>query len=342
MSCSRLLRRLRNDPRFLCKYLIWTNVFCLLYFIITTDQYDIPGNQPEQEVQPEHLSDFKFRYFNLDQWRDVKPFKLKHSAEIFFRSIGESECYIRGTDLVESERRKKCICVKRYFGVNCGIPESAWFSFYRNNSTARLKLKPRKVPRRLIHALQVNHEFDLFEARMEMLKDVVDVYLLLESNYTACGNEKQLLFMNKFRAGWLENFQDKIQYVFLSFFHEAAKTNGWFADSYLRLFLGQEGMKMVENARDDDVFLLLDADELPSPESLIFLKAFDGWTEPVKFGFRWNVFGFFWLEAEEPAGFLSGMVGKLLGVKERKTERLLTLYVACTVGMLRQGKTSSL
>ena len=231
----------------------------------------------------------------------------------------------------------ECVCQESYHGPNCGIPDSAWFSYFKHNRRERLKLKPRKTPRRLIHGLQVNHEFEMLEARVKMLEDVVDVYLLLESNYTAYGSGKELLFLDKFRAGWLAEYQDKIQYVFLSFFHEAAKKNGWFADSYLRLFLGQEGMKMVENVRDDDVFLLLDADELPTPESLIFLKVFDGWTEPVKFGFRWNVFGFFWLEAEEPGGLLSGMVGKLMGVKQRKTERLLTLYVACTVGMLRHG-----
>ena len=81
-------------------------------------------------------------------------------------------------------RRSDCVCLESFHGAHCGIPDSAWYSFYRNNKTARLKLKPRKVPRRLIHGLQVNHEFDLFEARLEMLKDVVDVYLLLESNYT--------------------------------------------------------------------------------------------------------------------------------------------------------------
>ena len=317
--------------------MIWTNVLCFIYFTVTADHYDIPGNEPDLTRKEEDKDDFKFRNFNLDRWRNVEHFKLRDSSERFFRSFGESECYISGTDLEESERRKKCICVKRYFGVNCGIPDSAWYSFYRNNKTARLKLKPRKTARRLIHGLQVNHEFEMLEARVKMLEDVVDVYLLLESNYTAYGSGKELLFLDKFRAGWLAEYQDKIQYVFLSFFHEAAKKNGWFADSYLRLFLGQEGMKMVENVRDDDVFLLLDADELPTPESLIFLKVFDGWTEPVKFGFRWNVFGFFWLEAEEPGGLLSGMVGKLMGVKQRKTERLLTLYVACTVGMLRHG-----
>ena len=89
-------------------------------------------------------------------------------------------------------------------------------------------------------------------------------------------------------------------------------------------------------SRDDDIFLLLDADELPTVEALMFLKLFDGWTEPVKFGFRWTVFGFYWLKAEEP-----GMLDKVpfLGslINSQKAEKLLTLYVACTVGMLRQG-----
>ena len=61
----------------------------------------------------------------------------------------------------------------------------------------------------------------------------------------------------------------------------------------------------------------------------ISIKVFDGWTEPVKFGFRWNVFGFFWLEAEEPGGWWS------LGARR---EKFLTLFVACTVGMLREGE----
>ena len=35
-------------------------------------------------------------------------------------------------------------------------------------------------------------------------------------------------------------------------------------------------MSLVENVREDDIFLLLDADELPNKESLLFLKLFDG------------------------------------------------------------------
>ena len=81
---------------------------------------------------------------------------------------------------------------------------------------------------------------------------------------------------------------------------------------------------------------LLDADELPTVETLMFLKMYDGWSEPVKFGFRWTVYGFFWLESEEP-GMLETIPIFSKIFKPEKKEKLLTLYVVCTVGMLREG-----
>ena len=39
-----------------------------------------------------------------------------------------------------------------------------------------MQVRPRA--RRLIHAVLVNHEYDLLEARVNMLKDVVDVFVL--------------------------------------------------------------------------------------------------------------------------------------------------------------------
>ena len=87
-------------------------------------------------------------------------------------------------------------------------------------------------------------------------------------------------------------------------------------------------MIKILNGRDDDVFLLLDADELPAPEALLFLKVFDGWTEPVRLTMRWTVFGFFWL--------MSNQVGQR-EVKEEKTEKIFTPYAACTIEMLQKG-----
>ena len=165
--------------------------------------------------------------------------------------------------------------------------------------------------------------------------------------------------------------------MFLPFFPKAGETNGWYADSFLRLYLGKRGMSLLSGVRDDDLFLLLDADELPTPEALTFLKemfkqlsskreayfdslllvvfhrqasvsaccvntscqAYDGWTEPVKFGFRWTVFGFFWLKADDRG--LLGRVPMLGNFLAPEKEKLLTLFAACTVGLLRQGGSQS-
>ena len=43
-------------------------------------------------------------------------------------------------------------------------------------TTHILQVRPRA--RRLIHSVLVNHEYDLLEARVNMLKDVVDVFVL--------------------------------------------------------------------------------------------------------------------------------------------------------------------
>ena len=127
--------------------------------------------------------------------------------------------------------------------------ESAWESHYKHYKGSLQKLKPRKTPRRLIHGLQVNHEFDLFDARLKSLQDTIDVYIVLESNYSSYGEAKPLSFFDKFKKGWLSEFQDKLVYVFLPFFPKAGETNGWYADSFLRLYLGKGGMKLIDNVR---------------------------------------------------------------------------------------------
>ena len=59
--------------------------------------------------------------------------------------------------------------------------------------------------------------------------------------------------------------------------------------------MGQEGMKLVNNVRDDDLFLMTDGDEVPFREPLLFLKLYDGYTVPVAMNLRWTTFRFYWL-----------------------------------------------
>ena len=103
--------------------------------------------------------------------------------------------------------------------------------------------------RRVVMAFPVNHEFDMTEIRFQttlflfnhkkmylsfnrirMLANVVDVFMIAESNITAGGDPKPLHFFEAFRSGFLAEFQHKILYVYRDFFPAGYVKDGWKAD----------------------------------------------------------------------------------------------------------------
>ncbi|XP_024288667.1 beta-1,4-mannosyl-glycoprotein 4-beta-N-acetylglucosaminyltransferase isoform X2 [Oncorhynchus tshawytscha] len=190
----------------------------------------------------------------------------------------------------QRKRLVKCMCRQGWHGPHCGIPTMVQHS----NLPTKGSLMPRMVPRRVINAININHEFDLLHARFHELADTVDLFLVCESNFTAYGKSKQLHFLRLLLNGTYNYMRHKILYVFLDHFPKGGQQNGWIADDYLRTFLSYDGMSRVQGARPDDVFLINDADEIPAREGILFLKLYDGWTEPVSIHMRKSLYGFFW------------------------------------------------
>ena len=190
-----------------------------------------------------------------------------------------------GTDW-SSTTKDKCKCKPDYYGKDCGIPDSVWFGHFKARPMEAKALIRRQKLRRLIQGIPVNHEFDFFEARVATLTNVTDVFVIQESNYTTFGSSKSLLFLEKFKQGWLVKEHPKIIYIYLPFFSDSQKVSGWMADRFIRKYLSVESLGIIKGARDDDIFLLYDSDELPLPEPLLFLKLYDGFGEPIQWGFR--------------------------------------------------------
>ncbi|TRY71144.1 hypothetical protein TCAL_09420, partial [Tigriopus californicus] len=289
---------------------------------------------------------WKFFNFNLNNWEEDQALQLKEtfSDPYFIRLDNGKQCFRPGTDLSVltnatffselspfGSSKPKCPCLKGYFGKDCGIPEAAWFGHFKDHPKARSALRPRSRPRRIIHGVPVNHEFDFLEARIRSLSEVVDVFVIQESNFTTFGAFKEVAFLHKLQQGWLREFQEKVIYSYLPYFREKGRESGWYADAFIRMYLSKKALPMIKGKRDDDLFLLLDADELPNPEILLFLKLYDGYTEPIKFGLRWNVFGFYWLKSEDPS-----FLDRLWPNMRAKSERLLVLTVICTLGMMKE------
>jgi len=118
------------------------------------------------------------------------------------------------------------------------------------------------------------NELDLLEIRLNVLKDVVDKFVLVEAGETHTGKPKPLYF--KENEPRFAEFRDRIIYIGIEKFPAVCQTS-WGRENYQRNMIA-EGLK---GAKDDDIVLISDLDEIPRPEkiaeyaTLPGVKAFD-------------------------------------------------------------------
>ena len=75
------------------------------------------------------------------------------------------------------------------------------------------------------------------------------------------------------------------------------------AKSFQRKYLGKTAfLRRLTDLRPDDIFVYSEPEELIRPEILLFLKLYNGYTEPIAFRFRRAVFGYFWTVEKENFG----------------------------------------
>jgi len=103
------------------------------------------------------------------------------------------------------------------------------------------------------------NELDLLEIRMEELWDVVDKFVITEAITTHRGDSKNLYYLrNKKRY---EKYQDKI--IYLEVKNLPRSDQAWIAENLQRNYF-----RNVIKYKDDDTFLISDADEIPKASTL--------------------------------------------------------------------------
>lgn len=101
------------------------------------------------------------------------------------------------------------------------------------------------------------NELDLLEIRLNYLNDVVDKFVLVEMAKTHSNKEKPLYFAkNKARY---KQFLDKIIYVEAKYSGEE-NPDSWLLENFQRDCI----MQGLEKAKNDDVVIISDLDEIPS------------------------------------------------------------------------------
>ena len=105
------------------------------------------------------------------------------------------------------------------------------------------------------------NELDLLEIRLNVLKDSVDRFVLVEAGETHTGKPKPFHFEEN--RGRFAAFADRIKYVKIDRFPDCCKT-AWARENWQRNAIAQGLAECSEN----DSILISDLDEIPNPEKI--------------------------------------------------------------------------
>ena len=118
---------------------------------------------------------------------------------------------------------------------------------------------------RIFDGFSFYNELDILEIRLNLLWDVVDRFILVEATRTHTGKPKPLYFAEN-RARFAR-FEEKIVHVVVDDFPEVPSSYSeqdasWMREDWQRnaIFRG------LEDAKDEDLLMISDVDEIPRPE----------------------------------------------------------------------------
>lgn len=121
------------------------------------------------------------------------------------------------------------------------------------------------------------NELDLLEIRLNVLKDVVDKFVLVEATRTHTGKPKPLYYEeNKERY---VDFADRIIHVVVDDFRAAEqfrteRQKAWARENIQRNSI----IRGLSDAKDADIIIISDLDEIPKPEAVIAAARYSGIT----------------------------------------------------------------
>ena len=82
---------------------------------------------------------------------------------------------------------------------------------------------------------------------MAMHFNVVDVFLVQESDFTNSGEERALELLKKLKDGWLEEYEEKLVYLQRTEIPPGGFEDGKEADADMRRQLSRRGLQRLEN-----------------------------------------------------------------------------------------------
>jgi len=131
-----------------------------------------------------------------------------------------------------------------------------------------------KPSKKIIDCFIFYNEIDLLTYRLNILNDVVDYFVIVESTHTHVGKEKKL-FLNE-NTHLFEKFNGKIIHIIVDDFPykhpniDISKSQQWINENFQRDQIKRGIDKLDLN--DEDIITITDLDEIPDPNTLLKIK----------------------------------------------------------------------
>jgi beta-1,4-mannosyl-glycoprotein beta-1,4-N-acetylglucosaminyltransferase len=132
---------------------------------------------------------------------------------------------------------------------------------------------------KIVDCFQFYNEIDLLKYRINLLKDVVDYVVIVESTHTYVGNEKRLYF-DEFKKEFPSYNNTKIVHIIIDDFpHKVPDIqlspdytgHQWVNERFQRNCI-YRGLDQISDLENDDVIVVTDLDEIPDPRTLRRIK----------------------------------------------------------------------
>ena len=150
------------------------------------------------------------------------------------------------------------------------------------------------------------NELDILNLRLHILAPIVDKFIIEEATVTFSGQPKELCFEKN--KAMFQDFLPKIEYIVVD--NSPVDTTTHLRDKFQKNAL----VRGLKEARDEDVILLSDVDEIPNPEVVKKLAA--GFDPDKIYHLAQRMF-YCYLNMEEMSGNLLSITGEFPGVTRK-------------------------
>ncbi|XP_051153523.1 beta-1,4-mannosyl-glycoprotein 4-beta-N-acetylglucosaminyltransferase [Leptopilina boulardi] len=283
---------IRTDGKIILLFtlLILQVMIVMIYVINTTPSSKLITPTRHEAVSFVNIHSAEALYKNelkYDKAQTINgEFTLKDTKTIkFFETYSNFLCWKDGVNNRGMRKNstiysKKCICNQGWHGSDCGQPEVVWRAIMATKQL--VKLKQRKWMRRIIYTLCINqYNSAISEIIVKELYNVVDLFIICDSS------DSEYNFNYSLAKGLLKVEQKKILYI-----NTFTKVEKPF--KLIFKYIWNKIHSVIKNIRDDDIIVMTDPEQILNSKALMFLKTYDGWSQPIGFRLRWLVFGFFW------------------------------------------------